>query len=137
MTARFAAFLLEPKREENRLTDLAVALDLLATAKKAAGLATAKQWQTWALKILNGKIPTAGFVQAVLGVMDTLREQAFSGNPANDWNFVKRELRRTNNQDLNNVAKNLDYLVAFNRGKRISSGLGTVYSRDGQYTRAR
>lgn len=137
LTARFAAFLLEPKCVENSLPDLAVALELLATAKKAAGLAAAKQWQAWALKIHSGKVPTAGFVQAVLGVMDTLRKQAFSGNPAKDWSFVKRELRRTNNQDLNNVAKNLDYLVAFNRGKRISSGLGAVWSRDGQYTRAR
>lgn len=137
LIARFAAFLLEPKREENRLPDLAVALELLATAKKAVGLAAAEKCQTWALKILSGKMPTAGFVQAILGVMDTIRNQAFSGNPAKDWSFVKRELRRTNNRDLNNVVKNLDYLVAFNRSKRINSGLGAVWSRDGQYTKAR
>ena len=43
LTARFAAFLLEPKRELDRMRDLATALDLLATAKRANGLAAAKQ----------------------------------------------------------------------------------------------
>jgi DNA helicase II / ATP-dependent DNA helicase PcrA len=39
--------------------------------------------------------------------------------------------------DLTEVAKNLDYLVAFNRGRRISGGLGAVWVRDSQYTGAR
>ena len=137
LTARFAAYLLEPKEETNRLLDLAIALDLLATAKRAAGLATAKQWQAWALKVRNEKVPTAGFVQSVLSVMDNLREQNFSGDPARDWNRVKTALRDVGDKNLTEVAKNLDYLVAFNRGKRISGGLGSVWVRDGQYTGAR
>lgn len=47
LTARFAAFLLEPKRDLDRLQDLATALQLLAAAKRANGLAAAKQWQLW------------------------------------------------------------------------------------------
>lgn len=137
LTARFATYLLEPKVEANRLSDLATALELLATAKRAAGLATAKQWQVWALKVRAGKLPTAKFVQSVLAVMDDLREQGFSGDPAKDWNQIKRALREIGDGDLTEVAKNLDYLVAFNRGKRISGGLGAVWVRDGQYTRAR
>jgi DNA helicase-2/ATP-dependent DNA helicase PcrA len=137
LTARFAAYLLEPKLEANRLQDLATALELLATAKRAAGLAAAKQWQVWALKVRGGKVPTAKFVQSVLGVMDKLRGQGFSGNPAKDWNLIKRALRDVDDGDLTEVAKNLDYLVAFNRGKRISGGLGSVWVRDGQYTGAR
>ena len=137
LTARFAAYLLEPKLEANRLKDLATALELLATAKRAAGLAVAKQWQVWALKVRGGKVPTAGFVQSVLGVMDDLHGQDFSGDPAKDWNGIKRALRNVGDGDLTEVAKNLDYLVAFNRGKRISGGLGAVWVRDGQYTGAR
>lgn len=137
LTARFAAYLLEPKLEANRLQDLATALELLATAKRAAGLAAANQWQVWALKVRGGKVPTAGFVQSVLGVMDDLHGQDFSGDPAKDWNGIKRALRNVGNGDLTEVAKNLDYLVAFNRGKRISGGLGAVWVRDGQYTDAR
>lgn len=137
LTARFAAYLLEPKEDTNRLPDLATALELLANAKRAAGLAAAKQWQVWALKVRDGKVPTAQFVQSVLGVMDDLLGQRFSGDPAKDWNRIKRALRKVGDKNLNIVAKNLDYLVAFNRGKRISGGLGAVWIRDGQYTGAR
>ena len=137
LTARFAAYLLEPKVEGSRLPDLATALELLATAKRAAGLAAAKQWQVWALKVRDGKVPTASFVKSVLGVMDELRGQDFSGDPAKDWSRIKRVLRDVGDGELTEVAKNLDYLVAFNRGKRISSGLGSVWVRDGQYTGAR
>ena len=35
------------------------------------------------------------------------------------------------------MARNLDCLVAFNRGRRIGSGLGAEWLRDGQYTGAR
>lgn len=137
LTARFAAFLLEPKREVDRLRDLAIALDLLAASKRASGLAAAKQWQVWALGTLTGKVPRARFVQSVLGVMDELRTQSFSGDPAKDWTRVMLALRAANNEPLTEVAKNLDYLVAFNRGRRISNGLGAVWRRDGAYTGAR
>ena len=46
-------------------------------------------------------------------------------------------LREAGDRNLNDVARNLDYLVAFNRGKRISGGLGAVWTRDQQYTGAR
>lgn len=137
LSARFAAYSLEPKLEINRLSDLATALELLATAKRASGLAVAKQWQEWAFKIRSGKMPSAGFVKSVLAVMDELKAHRFSGDPAKDWNQVKRALRNAGNEYLTEVAKNLDYLVAFNRGRRISSGLGSVWVRDGQYTGAR
>ena len=137
LTARFAAFLLEPKSADNRLRDLATSLDLLATAKRASGLAVAKKWQVWASKVRSGKVPTAHFVKSLLSVMDDVREQGFSGDPGKDWNRIKRLLRDAVDPNLMGVAKNLDYLVAFNRGKRISSGLGAAWMRDGQYTAAR
>ena len=84
-----------------------------------------------------GKVPNAKFVQSVLGVMDGLRAQGFSGDPAKDWTRVKIALRAAGDEHLTEAAKNLDYLVAFNRGKRISGGLGVVWARDGQYTGAR
>ena len=137
LTARFAAFLLEPKREADRFLDLATALELLSRAKRANGLAVANQWQVWALAVRAGKVPKAKFVQSLLSVMDDLRDQGFSGDPGKDWTRVKRALRQVGDTDLTGVAKNLDYLVAFNRGKRISGGLGAVWVRDGQYTGAR
>ena len=137
LTSRFAAYLLEPKSESTRFDDLATALELLAAAKRAGGLAAARQWQEWAVKVRTRKIPTAGFVQAVMAAMDDLRAQGFTGDPAKDWNQIRRALRGVGNGELTEVAKNLDYLVAFNRGRRISGGLGAVWVRDGQYTGAR
>ncbi|WP_196806996.1 UvrD-helicase domain-containing protein [Rhodanobacter sp. OR87] len=137
LTARFAAFLLEPKHAVDRIRDLTTALELLATAKQASGLAIAKQWQAWALAFRAGKVPRAMFVQSLLAVMDDLRAEGFSGDPGKDWITIKRALRQAGDTSLTDVAKNLDYLVAFNRGKRISSGLGAVWVRDGQYTGAR
>ena len=89
------------------------------------------------MKCHQGKVPKAHFVQSVLWVMDELRAQPFTGDPAKDWNRIKRALRDAGEGDLTEVAKNLDYLVAFNRGKRISGGLGAAWVRDGQYTEAR
>lgn len=137
LTARFVAFLLEPKREVDRLKDLATSLELLATSKRAGGLAIAQQWQIWAEKVRSGKVPRAQFVQSLLGIMEQLCRLGFSGDPAKDWIRIKRSLREVGDAHLTEVAKNLDYLVAFNRGKRISGGLGAVWVRDGQYTGAR
>lgn len=137
LNARFAAFLLEPKSESCRLDDLACALELLASAKKAAGRASATKWQAWAVNARAGKVSKAGFVQDVLGLIDTMRANNLVGDPAKDWNFVKRELHKTQDNELIEVARNLDYLVAFNRGRLISAGLGGVWMRDGQYTGAR
>jgi DNA helicase-2/ATP-dependent DNA helicase PcrA len=137
LTARFAAFLLEPKHDIDRISDLATALELLAAAKRANGLAAAKQWQVWALAARAGKVPRARFVQSLLAIMDELRGKAFCGDPGKDWTQIKRTLRAAGDDDLTDVARNLDYLVAFNRGKRIGGGLGAVWVRDGQYTDAR
>ncbi len=137
LTARFAAFLLEPKLDLDRLQNLATALQLLAAAKRANGLAAAKQWQLWALAAQAGKVPKAKFVQSLLAVMDDLRGHGFSGDPAKDWTRVKSALRAVGDDHLTEAARNLDYLVAFNRGKRIGGGLGAIWVRDGQYTGAR
>ncbi|PZP27216.1 MAG: ATP-dependent helicase [Roseateles depolymerans] len=137
LTARFAAFLLEPKSEATRREDIALGLELLATSKAAAGLAAAAQWRLWAVRVREGREPRAGFVQAVIGVIDAVRQSPFTGDPAKDWSCVKRLLRDSGDPELLTTAKNLDYLVAFNRGRRISAGLGAIWARDGRYTGAR
>lgn len=137
LTARFAAFLLEPKAEATRGEDIALGLELLATSKAAAGLAAAAQWRLWATRVRAGRVPRAQFVQAVAGVIDAVRQAAFTGDPARDWTYVKQLLRDSGDPELLTAAKNLDYLVAFNRGRRIGAGLGAIWSRDGRYTGAR
>jgi DNA helicase-2/ATP-dependent DNA helicase PcrA len=97
----------------------------------------ANQWQAWSLAARTGKVPKGKFVQCLIAVLAQLQSTKFLGDPAKDWNLVKRVLREAGDRNLNDVARNLDYLVAFNRGKRISGGLGAVWTRDQQYTGAR
>jgi DNA helicase-2/ATP-dependent DNA helicase PcrA len=93
LTARFAAFLLEPKAEATRNEDLAVAMELLATSKAAVGLAVANQWRVWAARVREGRQPRAEFVRSVATILDTVRQHAFTGDPAKDWTWVRRLLR--------------------------------------------
>jgi len=106
LTARFAAFLLEPKSKARRVENLATGLELLAASKAAAGLAAAKQWQLWAGKVLAGKEPKAQFVQSVASLIDAVGQASLTGDPGKDWTLVKRLLRETQNEDLKSVAKN-------------------------------
>jgi len=139
LMARMVAFLLEPKWEVDQDADVATCMMLLANAKKATGsgkkdvAAMMKQ----ALDLRAAKAPKAGIVAALRQVLATLREQGFSGDPAADWISVKRALRDTDHKELLRAAQQLDYLVAFQRGHRISAALSEEWLRDGAYTRAR
>ena len=137
LAARFAAFLLEPRTGQDRMVSLATALDSFADIKKAGGSAQAERYQAWAVAVRQGKSPRATFVRTLLALMDGISVAGFLGDPARDWIAVKRALRNSGQDELTKVAGHLDYLVAFNRGKRISANLAEAWRRDGQYTNAR
>ncbi|MBB5064916.1 UvrD-helicase domain-containing protein [Granulicella mallensis] len=138
LAARFAAFLLEPRDGIIEVKQVVEALMLLADVKRASGSnTTVKQLVAWATKCLAGTISAAGQVRALRIVLSALTTNAFSGNPANDWILVKQTLRASGDSLLIQVAQHLDYLVAFNRGKRISANLSTAWSATGTYLRAR
>lgn len=137
LSARFAAFLLEPKNHGEKSANIAIALELFADIKKAGGSAQAKTYLAWALALRAGKASRAGFVKALTDLLDELGAAGFTGDPGKDWLTVKRMLRGSGQAELSKIAGHLDYLVAFNRGKRISANLSDAWQRDGQYTGAR
>jgi DNA helicase II / ATP-dependent DNA helicase PcrA len=138
LAARFAAYLLEPREAMSEAKQVAEALILLADVKRAAGSnTTVKQLTAWATKCLAGKISTAGQVKALCCVLSELTTTAFTGNPAKDWTLVKQTLRKSGDGLLIQVAQYLDYLVAFNRGKRISANLSAAWDTTGTYLKAR
>ena len=137
LAARFAAFLLERRTGQDRMASLATALDSFADIKKASGSAQAERYQAWAVAVRQGKNPRATFVRALLALMDEISAAGFLGDPARDWIAVKRALRNSGQDELAKVAGHLDYLVAFNRGKRISANLAEAWRQYGQYTNAR
>jgi DNA helicase-2/ATP-dependent DNA helicase PcrA len=138
LAARFAAYLLEPKDELDVHSQLAEALMLLYDLRRAAGAKSeSAQLLSWATKCRAGKVSSAGMVKALQTLVTTLTTSSFSGDPSRDWTSVKTSLRSSGEPIFQAVATHLDYLVAFNRGKRISAGLGAAWETTSSYLHAR
>lgn len=139
LTARLAAFLLEPKSQENVEMDIAACMEMIAAARRSTGqakTAVAKLLEQSG-KIKAGKAVNVNVVKALRQVITSLRETGFKGDPGADWLAVKHAMRATGQSDLMRAASQLDFLVAFRRGHRISAGLSAEWIRDGQYSHAR
>jgi ATP-dependent DNA helicase UvrD/PcrA len=141
LASRVGAFLLEPKSEANVRQDMGIFLNLLADAFRAKGGSTALKFSktllSWALKAQAQGPPKVNLVAAIDSLFRSVAENRYSGDPRKDWIRVKRELRSTGNPHLADVASSLDYLVAFNRGARISANLTNLWLTGGSYAGAR
>lgn len=140
LSARLAAFLLEPKSKANIHKDAARCLDLLAAIRRAEGSKTAIQdaakYLKWSKETAQGKSLKAKLPRAVEAVVNDAGTIQLSGDPRRDWIEVKGLLRKSTCNELNRIAENLDYLIAFNRGKRISANLSAMWINEGAYVRA-
>jgi DNA helicase-2/ATP-dependent DNA helicase PcrA len=137
LAARFSAFLLEPKILNERSNNLAQAIEFLAASKRAIGSSQATKLIDWAEKIRVGKMPRAQLVTKIGALLDEISASPHTGDPGRDWLSIKRALRNSGQPELIKIASQLDYLIAFNRGKRIGANLSEAWLRDGQYTNAR
>lgn len=139
LSARFAAFLLEPKNLAHIENDVATSMEMIASARRATGQARAAiaKLQEQAIKIRGGKVVNVNIAKSLRNLITTLALSGFTGDPAEDWLTVKHALRFTEQDELVRVASQLDFLVAFRRGHRISAGLASEWLRDGAYTNAR
>jgi DNA helicase-2/ATP-dependent DNA helicase PcrA len=139
LSARFAAFLLEPKDFARLELDVAISMELIAAARRATGQGktAVKKLLEQAGKVRAGKVLNINIVKALRGLIKALQSDKFTGDPATDWLTVKHALKATNQEELLRVAAQLDFLVAFRRGHRISAGLSDEWLRDGAYTHAR
>lgn len=139
LSSRFVAFLLEPKNLAHIENDVATSMEMIASARRATGLARTEvaKLQAQALKIREGKALNINIANALRNLITELALSNFTGNPAEDWLAVKHALRATQQAELLRVASQLDFLVAFRRGHRISTGLASEWLRDGAYTNAR
>jgi len=138
LAARFAAYLLEPRDDVAPASQLAEALMLLYDLRRAAGAKSdSTQLLGWATKCKAGKVSNAGLVKALQTLLTTLTTSRFTGEPGRDWILVKTNLRASGQPLLQGVATHLDYLVAFNRGKRIGAGLSLAWETTTSYLHAR
>lgn len=141
LSARLAAFLLEPKAEENLRSDVAKCLEMLAAVRRTAGsraaIQDAAKYLKWAQEILQGKSAKAQLPRAIEALIIGARAIELSGDPGRDWTQIKRLLRASNQVEISRIAGDLDYLIAFNRGKRIAANLSAMWMNEGAYMRAR
>lgn len=141
LSARLAAFLLEPKLPERRAADIATCLELLASSRRADGSATAiKEAATylkWSASIAGGKPPRTNLARSAEALINGAAGLVLTGDPGRDWIQIKTLLYRTGVTEFMQVAGALDYLIAFNRGKRISTSLSEMWMTTGAYTTAR
>lgn len=139
LSARFAAFLLEPKVLANLEKDVAFSMEMIAAARRATGKARVEvaRLQAQALKIRNGKSLKINIANSLRKLITEIGASSFTGDPAQDWLTIKHALRVSGQNELTRVASQLDFLVAFRRGHRISAGLSAEWLRDGAYSNAR
>lgn len=142
LSSRFLAFLLEPKLAGNQKRDIATGLELLSSVFRAKGsvtsLQSAKKFQLWGIETLNDIIPTRAKVyRSLTSVVETLQTNRFSGDPRTDWTNVRKILRETAVNEFMALDRDLQYLMAFNRGKRIALGLASRWEEYGNYSNAR
>ena len=141
LSARLAAFLLEPKPIINLRPDIAKCLELLAAVRRIGGsktaIAEAAKYLKWANEITSGKDVKAQLPLAIEALINEASAFNWSGDPSQDWIQIKRLLRTSNQEEISRIAGDLDYLITFNRGKRIAANLSAMWMNEGSYIRAR
>ena len=137
LATRVVALCLEPV--EDVWTTLANALDLIAELYRARGDAKkVKQLSRNATDARaerlrgNAKCPPS-----LKDILEHLQCNPLIGSPGQDWLTIRRTFEASGVTELRLVARLVIYLMAFNRGRRISDGLAEVWKRRGQYEGAR
>lgn len=143
LSSRMIAFLLEPRQPQAaELVDLADALDLAASVFRSRGgngnLTQAQRLALSAAQSRAGTRPRANSVAAkLLDALHTLRTHVFSGDPKRDWLEARHILREAGANPLEDISRDAEQLVAFQRGQRIASSLADLWQTQGSYARAR
>ena len=142
LSSRAVAFILEPKHESNELPDLSIILSSLAEIESAKGTVTgAKKFhslQKAATIASDGQIPrSTKLIKGLLKTFQSVRAGSLTGDPKKDWLQIRRILRNSEVSELKAVDNAVQYLMAFNRGKKISEGLSQTWRENGEYRNAR
>jgi DNA helicase-2/ATP-dependent DNA helicase PcrA len=140
LASKIGAFLLEPRAPEQS-TDMCTLLELLSDAYRAKGgktaLGKAATLAKWCTSQRNGKPAKTNLVAALGDILHSCSTASHTGKPSADWLRIKHILRTSGNSELEDVAQAIDYLIAYNRGDRISSSLSDLWLANGHYVGAR
>jgi DNA helicase-2/ATP-dependent DNA helicase PcrA len=140
LATRVVALCLEPLTHV--WISLAVGLDLIADLYRARGGATnltkAERLSKSASDARDERIRgNAKCPKAFKGILENLQTDSLVGNPGNDWLTVRGLLEASETEELKLVARQVIYLMGFNRGRRIADALAEAWIRKGSYENAR
>jgi DNA helicase-2/ATP-dependent DNA helicase PcrA len=141
LASRTAAFLLEPKNASDHVNDVATLLELTADAFRAKATKTAREQRRkcglYAASCRQGKVPSYKVASSASALITSAQNRKLSGDPRRDWLTVKQDLRQLGEELFKEIASQLDYLVAFARGKRIAESLSELWLQHAAYPGAR
>lgn len=141
LASRFAAFLLEPKLIDHPDHDVADGLSIMAAWSRAKGTTTgiekAEKWTAWSQQLTQSIKPRGNLVPALHELVAKATREQWTGIPQKDWLRARDMIRDSGHGSVRTLAPNLDYLVAYNRGKRISTQLLAAWVQYGGYVGAR
>lgn len=75
--------------------------------------------------------------RSLKGILENLQANPHGGNPGEDWLRVRHMFEASGTAELQLVARQVIYLMGFNRGRRISDALAEVWQQHGSYDGAR
>ncbi len=142
LSSRLLAFLLEPKLPNFIDKDLIETLRLLTSLYRAYGTAgklkMSKEFTEWSTCIINKtRRPTTKLFKGIETLLKELQIIKYDGDPGKDWMAVRMLLKKSKIKELEQVDRDLQYLLVFNRGKRISLELQNAWTENGFYLHAR
>ncbi len=139
LSSRVIAYLLEPKFNNDTSLSTAQVLELMCNLYRAKGQRPIwERYDRWCLTLRSGGTPGRGTViPEVRRIIELISTSGLSGDPEKDWLRVKELLLTSTSQAVVSIGKSSEYLMAFNRGRLISKGLGRQWEETGSYKNAR
>jgi DNA helicase-2/ATP-dependent DNA helicase PcrA len=142
LASRFIAFLLEPKLPERERRDLITGLTLIAAKYRAKGtggaLKTSANIDLMIVGIEAEQKLSSKLVKYLQVLIKTFQQFLLIGDPAKDWMFIRNQLKSSGCKELVELESDVSLLMAFNRGRRIYSGLQASWLENNQqYLNAR
>ena len=137
LATRVIAFCLEPV--EDLWAALANGLDLIAELYRAKG--KDKKVEQLGRNAADARAQrmrgNAKCPRALKDILEGLQVNPLSGSPGRDWLTIRRRFEASGVAELLLVSRLVIYLMALNRGRRITDSLAEVWQRRGRYEAAR
>ena len=137
LATRVVALCLEPVTD--LWASLANGLNLIGELYRARG--TVKKVEQFARNAADARDErvrgNAKCPRALKDILEHLQVNPLSGSPGQDWLSVRRMFEASGAAELQLVARQVIYLMGFNRGRRIGDALAEVWQRRGSYVGAR